>query len=167
MRNIITLFMSMLIVGYSHADSENQKKREIEISKELITRTMSIADDISQSRKLYIAAYNTINSKSEMNNELFVYTVRKVENLIGTYEVDNDNFENDIKHNKKITLEAVDGLCIMNKFIQKYSIFIDLEKIPESLQKDTKKILKYQNLYIQRLNEDKDYLNQLKCLNLK
>ncbi|WP_252717879.1 hypothetical protein, partial [Acinetobacter ursingii] len=112
MRNIITLFMSMLIVGYSHADSENQKKREIEISKELITRTMSIADDISQSRKLYIAAYNTVNSKSEMNNELFVYTVRKVENLIGTYEVDNDNFENDIKHNKKITLEAVDGLCI-------------------------------------------------------
>ncbi len=75
--------MSMLIVGYSHADSENQKKREIEISKELITRTMSIADDISQSRKLYIAAYNTVNSKSEMNNELFVYTVRKVENLIG------------------------------------------------------------------------------------
>ncbi len=55
----------------------------------------------------------------------------------------------------------------MNKFIQKYSTIIDLEKVPESLQKDTKKILKYQNLYIQRLNEDKDYLNQLKCLNLK
>ncbi len=155
------------MVGCSHADSENQQKRKIEISNELRSRTISIADDISQSRKLYIAAYNTVNSKSEMNNELFVYTVRKVENLIGTYEVDNDNFENDIKHNKKITLEAVDGLCIMNKFIQKYSIFIDLEKIPESLQKDTKKILKYQNLYIQRLNEDKDYLNQLKCLNLK
>lgn len=155
------------MVGCSHADSGNQQKRKIEISNELRSRTISIADDISQSRKLYIAAYNTVNSKSEMNNELFVYTVRKVENLIGTYEVDNDNFENDIKHNKKITLEAVDGLCIMNKFIQKYSIFIDLEKILESLQKDTKKILKYQNLYIQRLNEDKDYLNQLKCLNLK
>ncbi len=56
---------------------------------------------------------------------------------------------------------------LMNKFIQKYSTIIDLEKVPESLQKDTKKILKYQNLYIQRLNEDKDYLNQLKCLNLK
>ncbi len=163
----MTLFISMLMVSCSFANSENQQKREIEISNELRSRTMSIADDISHSRRLYMAAYNTVSSKSEMNNELFIYTLRKVENLIGSYEVDNDNFENDIKNNKKITLEAVDGLCIINKFIQKYSKLIDLEKAPESIQEDTKKVLKFQNLYIQRINEEKDYLNQLNCLSLK
>lgn len=156
----------MTIVGCSHANTPSQSDREKEISEALTSSTIAIADDVSQSRRLYLSAYNTINSKSEMNNELFVYTVRKVEALIGNYEVDHDSFENDIKTNKKISLEAVDGLCIMNKFIQKYSAFIDLNKTPVSIQEDTKKVLQFQPLYIERLSKDKDHLNQLTCLKM-
>jgi len=102
-----------------------------------------------------------------MNNELFIYTVRKVGSLIGNYEADHDSFENDIITNKQMSLETIDGLCIMNKFIQKYSKLIDLKKTPESIQEDVNKSLAFQPLYIKKLNENKDLLNQLTCLKLK
>ncbi|HGF9412202.1 TPA: hypothetical protein ACJETM_001056 [Acinetobacter baumannii] len=137
------------------------------MSNALAARTLAVADDIAQSRRLYITAYNTINTKSEMSNELLIYTVRKVDSLIGNYETDKDSFENDIIANKKITLEAVDGLCIMNKFIQKYSSLVDMKKAPPSLQEDTKRALSYQPIYLKRLSSDKDYLSQLQCINLK
>ena len=35
-----------------------------------------------------------------MSNELLIYTVRKVDSLIGNYETDKDSFENDIIANK-------------------------------------------------------------------
>lgn len=86
---------------------------------------------------------------------------------IGNYETDKDSFENDINANKKISLEAVDGLCIMNKFLQKYSTLIDLKKAPPSIQESTRRALSYQPLYLKRLSSDKDYLGQLQCINLK
>ncbi|WP_445115413.1 hypothetical protein [Acinetobacter sp. WZC-1] len=167
MNYLAILLFSVALVGCSHADDMAQKERENEISDVLKSRTIAIADDISQSRRLYITAYNTINNKSEINNELFIYTVRKVDSLIGNYEVNHDSFKNDINVNKYMSLETIDGLCIMNKFIQKYSTLIDLKKTPQSIQEDTKKSLEFQHLYIKRLNEDKDYLDQLKCLTLK
>lgn len=167
MNYIAILLISMALVGCSRANDTSQKERENEISDVLKSRTSAIADDISQSRRLYITAYNTINNKSELNNELFIYTIRKVESLIGNYEVDQDSFKNDINANEKMSLETIDGLCIMNKFIQKYSTLIDLKKTPQSIQEYTKKSLQFQHLYIKRLNEDKDHLSQLKCLTLK
>ena len=76
MKNLGILVLSMTIVGCSHANNTSQQDRENEIGEALTSRTLALADDISQSRRLYISAYNTINSKSEMNNELFIYTVR-------------------------------------------------------------------------------------------
>ncbi|UGQ29055.1 hypothetical protein [Acinetobacter calcoaceticus] len=167
MKRLAILLFSVALMGYSHADNTSQKEREAEISNALASRTLAVADDIAQSRRLYITAYNTINTKSEMSNELLIYTVRKVDSLIGNYETDKDSFENDIIANKKITLEAVDGLCIMNKFIQKYSTLIDLKKAPPSIQDSTKRALSYQPIYLKRLSSDKDYLSQLQCINLK
>ncbi|MHC3044040.1 hypothetical protein ACWPO1_00260 [Acinetobacter nosocomialis] len=167
MKRLAILLFSVGLMSYSHADNTNQKEREAEISNALASRTLSVADDIAQSRRLYITAYNTINTKSEMSNELLIYTVRKVDSLIGNYETNKDSLENDIIANKKITLEAVDGLCIMNKFIQKYSTLIDLKKAPPSIQDSTKRALSYQPIYLKRLSSDKDYLSQLQCINLK
>ncbi|ENU21892.1 hypothetical protein F993_03821 [Acinetobacter proteolyticus] len=161
------LLFSIALVGCSHANDISQKERENEISDVLKSRTTAISDDISQSRRLYVTAYNTIDNKSEINNELFIYTIRKVDSLIGNYEMDHDSFKNDISVNKYISLEAIDGLCIMNKFVKKYTGIIDLKKTPQSIQEDTEKSLEFQPLYIKRLNEDKDHLNQLKCLTLK
>ncbi|CAM0801629.1 hypothetical protein [Acinetobacter baumannii] len=167
MKRLAILLFSVAWMSYSHADNTSHKEREAEISNALASRTLAVADDIAQSRRLYITAYNTINTKSEMSNELLIYTVRKVDSLIGNYEIDKDSFENDIIANKKITLEAVDGLCIMNKFIQKYSSLVDMKKAPPSLQEDTKRALSYQPIYLKRLSSDKDYLSQLQCINLK
>ncbi|MDC4879835.1 hypothetical protein OFM99_01015 [Acinetobacter baumannii] len=167
MKRLAILLFSVALMSYSHADNTSHKEREAEISNALASRTLAVADDIAQSRRLYITAYNTINTKSEMSNELLIYTVRKVNSLIGNYEIDKDSFENDIIANKKITLEAVDGLCIMNKFIQKYSSLVDMKKAPPSLQEDTKRALSYQPIYLKRLSSDKDYLSQLQCINLK
>ena len=167
MRRLTIFLFSAVLIGCSHADNSKQQTRENEISNNLTSRTMAISDDIAQSRRLYISAYQNINSKSDMNNELYIYTIRKIDSLIGNYEVDQDNFENDIKNNKKISVEAVDGLCIMNKFFEKYSTFINMNNVPESLQQSMKEALKYQPIYIKRLSTDKDYLGQLECLNLK
>ncbi len=167
MKRLAILLFSVALMDHSHADNTSQKEREAEIRNALASRTLAVADDIAQSRRLYITAYNTINTKSEMSNELLIYTVRKVDSLIGNYETDKDSFENDIIANKKITLEAVDGLCIMNKFIQKYSTLIDLKKAPPSIQDSTKRALSYQPIYLKRLSSDKDYLSQLQCINLK
>lgn len=157
MKRLTILLFSVTFVGCSHADNSSVKEREAEISKALASRTLAIGDDIAQSRRLYITAYSTINTKSEMSNELLIYTVHKIDSLIGNYETDKDSFENDINVNKKISLEAVDGLCIMNKFLQKYSTFIDLKKAPPSIQESTKRALSYQPLYLKRLDSDKDY----------
>ncbi|MDC5191579.1 hypothetical protein NRA34_17225 [Acinetobacter baumannii] len=167
MKNLVIFLINLAMVGYSHADNANLQEREVEISNALTSRTLAIADDIAQSRRLYITAYNTINTKSEMNNELFIYTVNKIDSLIGSYEMNQDSFEKDIQANKKMAIEAVDGLCIMNKFIQKYSTLVDMKKAPPSLQEDTKRALSYQPLYLKRLSSDKDYLGQLQCINLK
>lgn len=157
MKRLTILLFSVTFVGCSHADNSSVEEREAEITKALASRTLAIGDDIAQSRRLYITAYNTINTKSEMSNELLIYTVHKIDSLIGNYETDKDNFKNDINVNKKISLEAVDGLCIMNKFLQKYSTFIDLKKAPPSIQESTKRALSYQPLYLKRLDSDKDY----------
>lgn len=167
MKRLSLLIFSVVLVGCSHANNTSQKEREAEISSALTSRTLAIADDIAQSRRLYKTAYSTINSKSEVNNELFIYAIRKVDTLLGNYEVDKDSFENDIQANKKITIDAIDGLCVMNKFIQKYSTLIDLTKAPPSIQDGVKRTLSYQPLYLKKLSSEKDYLSQEECINLK
>ncbi|HFG6907743.1 hypothetical protein ACNQOT_16815 [Acinetobacter baumannii] len=167
MKRLAILLFSVAMVGCSHADNTSTKEKEERIGNELTSRTITLADEISKSRDFYSSAYRNINSKSEMNNELFIYTVNKIDSLIGSYEMNQDSFEKDIQANKKMAIEAVDGLCIMNKFIQKYSTLVDMKKAPPSLQEDTKRALSYQPLYLKRLSSDKDYLGQLQCINLK
>ncbi|MBU3096745.1 hypothetical protein KPE82_14130 [Acinetobacter baumannii] len=167
MKHLAILLFSVAMVGCSHADNTSTKEKEERIGNELTSRTITLADEISKSRDFYSSAYRNINSKSEMNNELFIYTVNKIDSLIGSYEMNQDSFEKDIQANKKMAIEAVDGLCIMNKFIQKYSTLVDMKKAPPSLQEDTKRALSYQPLYLKRLSSDKDYLGQLQCINLK
>lgn len=167
MKRLAILLFSIAMVGCSHADNTSTKEKEEAIGNELTSRTITLADDISKSRKFYATAYTDINSKSEMNNELFINTVNKIDSFIGSYEMNQDSFEQDIQVNKKMSLETVDGLCIMNKFIQKYSSLVDMKKAPPSLQEDTKRALSYQPIYLKRLSSDKDYLSQLQCINLK
>lgn len=167
MKRLAILLFSVTLVGCSHADNTSTKDKEERIGNELTSRTITLADEISKSREFYSSAYRSINSKSEMNNELFIYTVNKIDSLIGSYEMNQDSFEKDIQANKKMTIDTVDGLCIMNKFIQKYSALVDMKKAPPSLQEDTKRALSYQPMYLKKLNSDKDYLSQLQCINLK
>lgn len=167
MKRLAILLFSAAMVGCSHADNTSTKEKEEAIGNELTSRTVTLADEISKSRDFYSSAYRGVNSKSEMNNELFIYTVNKIDSLIGSYEMNQDSFEKDIQANKKMTIDTVDGLCIMNKFIQKYSTLVDMKKAPPSLQEDTKRALSYQPIYLKRLSSDKDYLSQLQCVNLK
>lgn len=167
MKRLAILLFSAAMVGCSHADNTSTKEKEEAIGNELTSRTVTLADEISKSKDFYSSAYRGVNSKSEMNNELFIYTVNKIDSLIGSYEMNQDSFEKDIQANKKMTIDTVDGLCIMNKFIQKYSTFVDMKKAPPSLQEDTKRALSYQPIYLKRLSSDKDYLSQLQCVNLK
>lgn len=167
MKRLAILLFSAAMVGCSHADNTSTKEKEEAIGNELTSRTVTLADEISKSRDFYSSAYRGVNSKSEMNNELFIYTVNKIDSLIGSYEMNQDSFEKDIQTNKKMTIDTVDGLCIMNKFIQKYSSLVDMKKAPPSLQEDTKRALSYQPIYLKRLSSDKDYLSQLQCVNLK
>ncbi|WP_224993039.1 hypothetical protein [Acinetobacter pittii] len=167
MKRLAILLFSAAMVGCSHADNTSTKEKEEAIGNELTSRTVTLADEISKSRDFYSSAYRGVNSKSEMNNELFIYTVNKIDSLIGSYEMNQDSFEKDIQANKKMTIDTVDGLCIMNKFIQKYSSLVDMKKAPPSLQEDTKRALSYQPIYLKRLSSDKDYLSQLQCVNLK
>ncbi|MDC4812140.1 hypothetical protein NQ815_00105 [Acinetobacter baumannii] len=62
--------------------------------------------------------------------------------------------------------ETMRGLCIINKFIQKYTTLVDMKKAPASLQEDTKRALSYQSMYLKKLSSDKDYLGQLQCTDL-
>lgn len=167
MKRLAILLFSAAMVGCSHADNTSTKEKEEAIGNELTSRTVTLADEISKSRDFYSSAYRGVNSKSEMNNELFIYTVNKIDSLIGSYEMNQDSFEKDIQANKKMTIDTIDGLCIMNKFIQKYSSLVDMKKAPPSLQEDTKRALSYQPIYLKRLSSDKDYLSQLQCVNLK
>lgn len=167
MKRLAILLFSAAMVGCSHADNTSTKEKEEAIGNELTSRTVTLADEISKSKDFYSSAYRGVNSKSEMNNELFIYTVNKIDSLIGSYEMNQDSFEKDIQANKKMTIDTVDGLCIMNKFIQKYSTLVDMKKAPPSLQEDTKRALSYQPIYLKRLSSDKDYLSQLQCVNLK
>ncbi|MBV6590066.1 hypothetical protein, partial [Acinetobacter baumannii] len=109
MKRLAILLLSVAMVGCSHADNTSTKEKEEAIGNELTSRTITLADDISKSRKFYVTAYTDINSKSEMNNELFINTVNKIDSFIGSYEMNQDSFEQDIQVNKKMSLETVDG----------------------------------------------------------
>lgn len=62
--------------------------------------------------------------------------------------MNNINFEDDIKNNSEINIDTINSLCIMNKYLSKYSKITDMKKFPESLSLDLNKALSYQPMYL-------------------
>ncbi len=167
MKRLCISFLIFALFGCSHANNTNKEESEKLIGEILKARSIAISDDINKSRRLYISAYENADKKSAINNELLIYAVNKTDSLFGSYEMNNENFENEVKNNKDIDIEGIDGLCILNKFLKKYSNTTDMEKFPQSLQEDMNKALSLQPIYLEKLSGSKDYLDQLKCLTLK
>ncbi|MCX5470046.1 hypothetical protein [Acinetobacter nematophilus] len=168
MKRIYFFCLTYILLGCSHAnDTNNKEQSEKLIGEALKSKALTIGDDIIKSKRLYIAAYNNIDQQSIVNDELFIYSVNKTDSLFGSYEMNNIAFEANIKSNKEIDVDVIDGLCVMNKYMLKYSKIIDMKKFPESLQVDLNKAMSFQPTYLNTLNQSKDYLGQIKCLQLK
>ncbi|MDM1785440.1 hypothetical protein [Acinetobacter bereziniae] len=168
MKRIYIYCLTFILLGCSHANDINDKEQsEKLIGESLKSKALTIGDDIVKSKRLYVVAYNNISQQSKVNDELFIYSVNKTDSLFGSYEMNNVNFEDNIKTNKEINIDLIDSLCVMNKYMLKYSKIIDMKKFPESLQLDLSKAISYQSTYINTLNQSKDYLGQIKCLQLK
>lgn len=160
----LTILLCFALVGCGQEDKANTKEKEKKIGSELTSRTVAIANDIGQSRKFYVVAYKNLRGKSHFNNQLFICTVNQIDSFIDSYKMNHESFVKDIRANKKMTIETVDGLCIMNKFIKKYSTYVDLRKAPTSLREDTRRALQYQSMYLRKLKSKRGHFL---CLNLK
>lgn len=62
MKRIFIFCLAFVLLGCSHAnDANNKEQSEKLIGESLKSRTLTIADDIGKSKKLYFTIYNDVN----------------------------------------------------------------------------------------------------------
>ena len=160
------LLCSMFISGCSNAkDKITAESLKNELSEVTAAKIQRDSMDIESTRRLYITAYKEKNH-SQLNDELFIYTLQKMSMLWATYQVMGLDFEQDIQKNKILTPLGVDGLCIMNKFLKSYKNQVD-SKFNDLITDDYNKAMQYQPLYEKRLSNMSDPLSENLCLSLK
>lgn len=160
------LLCTTLISGCSNAkdkvSAESLKNDLAEVTSAKIQRDSM---DIESTRRLYLTAYKE-RSHSNLNDELFIYTLQKMSMLWATYQVMELDFAQDIQKTEIITPLGVDGLCIMNKFLKKYKNNLD-PKFNDLTEDDFNRAMQYQSLYEKKLSSMKDPLSENLCLSLK
>lgn len=104
--------------------------------------------------------------KNTINDQLFFYALNKTSSLIVTYEFVGKDYKEIIDKPESYQELTLDGLCIMNKFIGKYSNVIGVEKLPDGIKFDLNRALNYQESYKKKLSTMSDPLSENKCLSL-
>ena len=167
---LIILACSVFISACSNAKEPKKSNNysEAELDKQIIqSRIMATAESIQSSIFVYKAAYETADQTSEINDKLFVYALGEIESLFNSYSIGGLDYAQDLKSNRLISSEAIDSMCIINKFLDKYSKKLSNDKYREMYADTLFQTLKLQSHYINILTTNADPINDSQCLTLK
>lgn len=160
------LLCAILISGCSNAkDKISAESLKDDLAEVTAAKIQRDSMDIEATRRLYLSAYKE-DKHSELNDELFIYTLHKMSMLWATYQVMELDFKEDIQKTEMLTPLGVDGLCIMNKFLKKYRSKVD-PKFNDLVNNDFNRAMQYQPIYEKRLSNMSDPLSENLCLSLK
>ncbi|WP_445116662.1 hypothetical protein [Acinetobacter sp. WZC-1] len=127
MKNIkISIILSLsLTTGCTQANKSNEiTEKDFEQASE--ASLYAQFNQLYYTKYIFKAAYKDATQISETNDQLFNFAAFQMHSIQITYESLGINFENDLKlmslgKKSKMTIDALDSLCISNKFLKKYS----------------------------------------------
>lgn len=137
----VIILLSILISACSQAKESKSNMNEIgqafDRSKE--ATIYALYNQFILTNSVYKAAYNEANKNSMTNDALLDFASTQINIIKLNYNALDRNFEDDLDalaSGKKslITVQAVDGMCVNNKFIKKYSKIANFEKIPSHVK---------------------------------
>ncbi len=166
MKKIVLLLICSLLLS-SCSNAKKSTINEDELNKQIIqTKIMSISSSLESASFIYRAAYKNAEKTSEINDHLYLYALSEIESLFDTFNMGSLNYEKDIKSYKLISGDAIDSICIMNKFLKKYQSNLGMKELAKRYDKTLDKTLSLQSEYLNLLENDPDLINGSQCLEL-
>ena len=118
---------SLLICSMLLSSCSNAKKNTIdegELDKQIVqTKIMAISSSLETASFVYRAAYKNSEKPSEVNDHLYLYALSEIESLFNTYDMGGIDYKKDITSYRLISGDAIDSMCIINKFFSVHDKF--------------------------------------------
>lgn len=174
---ILLILIAGFTAAYSQADNSN-KLTEQEIENDLKNaRKASLHAQLNQlyyTKFVFGAAYKEANQLSKTNDQLLNFASYQSHAIRTTYDTLGVNLSDDLQslsESKKsiMTLNALDSLCVGNKFIEKYIALKTKAgaKISSDVKELSDKALAIQPEIIKILTKAPNPMDDTECLKLK
>lgn len=153
---ILNLILILVLITFTSACSQakdNPKKADEQLSLAFDdaheASIYALYNQFILTNSVFKAAYNEANQKTKTNDALLGFAGKQINVIKTAYEALGKNFTEDLDamvSNKKsmLTIQAVDGICVNNKFIAKYSKVTDFSKLPNYVKEYSEEALKLQ-----------------------
>ena len=174
---ILLILIASFTAACSQADNSN-KLTEQEVENDLKNaREASLYAQFNQmyyTKFVFSAAYDEVNQVSKTNDQLLNFASYQAHAIKTTYDTLGLNLSEDLKalsegKNSAMTINALDSLCVSNKFIEKYSA-VKLKsgsKIPPDVKELSDKALTLQPEIEKSLTKASNPMGDIQCLKLK
>ena len=161
---------SLLICSMLLSSCSNAKKNTIdegELDKQIVqTKIMAISSSLETASFVYRAAYKNSEKPSEVNDHLYLYALSEIESLFNTYDMGGIDYKKDITSYRLISGDAIDSMCIINKFLKKYQNHLERKELARRYDTTLNKTFVLQSEYLTLLKNDPDLINGSQCLKL-
>lgn len=166
MKKIVLLLICSLLLS-SCSNAKNGTINEDELNKQIIqTKIISISSSLESASFMYRTVYKNAEKTSEINDHLYLYALSEIESLFNTYDMGNLDYEKDITSYRLVSGDAIDSICIINKFLKKYQSNLGMKVLAKRYDKTLDKTLSLQSEYLNLLENDPDLINGSQCLKL-
>ncbi|NHB58969.1 hypothetical protein [Acinetobacter shaoyimingii] len=163
-KKISLLICSLLLSSCSNAKNAIN---EDELDKQILqTKIIAISSSLESASFLYRAAYKNSEKSSEVNDHLYLYALSEIESLFNTYDMGALDYKKDIKSYRLISGDAIDSMCIINKFLKKYQSHLERKELVKRYDTTLNKTFVLQSEYLNLLKNDPDLINGSQCLKL-
>lgn len=169
---IYLILLLGLMTGCTQAHQQNEiTNKDFEQASEAALYAQF--NQLYYTKYIFKAAYKEATQISETNDQLFNFATFQMHSIQTGYDSLGINFEDDLKaislgKKSKMTIDALDSLCVSNKFIEKYSQ-LKLQK-NSNISDDQKELVKNSLSEQQKIKDIMknidNPLNDLMCKNL-
>lgn len=161
------LLLSCSLLLSSCSNAKDGMINEDELNKQIIqTKIISISSTLEAASFVYKAAYKNAETPSEINDHLYLYALGEIESLFNTYDMGSLDYQKDITSYRLVSGEAIDSMCIINKFLQKYQGNLERKELAKRYDTSLNKTVVMQDKYLNLLKNDPNLINGSQCLKL-
>lgn len=166
MKKIVPLLICSLLLS-SCSNAKKDAINEAELDKQIVqTKIMAISSSLESTSFVYRAAYKEAEKTSEINDHLYLYALSEIESLFNTYSMGSLNYQKDITSYRLVSGDAIDSICIINKFLKKYQNNLGRKELAKRYDETFNRTTNLQSDYLHMLKNDPDLINGSQCLKL-